>query len=116
LRMVHDAAIAASQPAAIMHRHVPPTARRALRGDRRGQGRCGGQRSMPRSWRNGAREVPVSGVVATRYGHAAGLPPPARIAVVEAGHPTCPISTTWWPRSRSWRRCIALRRKTWSSR
>ncbi|PTR13253.1 MULTISPECIES: glycerate kinase [unclassified Novosphingobium] len=88
LRLIHDAAIAASQPAAIMHRHVPPPP--AGRCVVIGAGKAAAamasalDAALLAQW--GAR-VPVSGVVATRHGHAAGLPPPARIAVVEAGHP-----------------------------
>ncbi|WP_246866220.1 glycerate kinase [Novosphingobium sp. SG720] len=87
LRAIHDAAIAASQPARLMRGHVPPAP----------AGRCvvigAGKASAAMAsaldaallerWGPG---VPVSGVVATRHGHGAGLPS-GRIAVVEAGHP-----------------------------
>jgi hydroxypyruvate reductase len=87
LRAMYDAAIVASQPAAMIHRHVPPPP----------AGRCvvvgAGKASAAMAtaldaallaqWGPG---VAVSGVVATRHGHAAGLPA-GRIAVVEAGHP-----------------------------
>ncbi len=88
LRAVHDAAIAASQPAAIMHRHVPPPP--AGRCVVIGAGKAAAamasalDAALLAQW---GAQVPVSGVVATRHGHAAGVPAPARIAVVEAGHP-----------------------------
>ncbi|WDF74502.1 glycerate kinase type-2 family protein [Novosphingobium sp. KACC 22771] len=85
LRAVHAAAIEAALPGPAMRGHIPPPPR----------GRCvvvgAGKasaamaaaldRALHEAW---GPQVPVSGVVATRYGHAVAA---GRIEIVEAGHP-----------------------------
>lgn len=85
LLAIHQAAIEAALPVHLMADHIPP----------RPKGRCviiGAGKASPamaaaldaaliEAW---GEDAPVSGIVATRYGHAT---PAGRIAIVEAGHP-----------------------------
>ena len=78
LRKIFDAAIASAAPDAAVRRHLPE----------KPKGRCSGGRQGFRCDGGGARchspDVALSGVVATRYGHAV---PAGRIRIIEAGHP-----------------------------
>jgi hydroxypyruvate reductase len=80
LRGVFDAAVAAADPKRVLAAHLPP----------RPAGRCvvvGCGKSaavMAAALEEAWPDVPLSGVVVTRYGHAV---PTRRIAVMEASHP-----------------------------
>jgi glycerate 2-kinase len=80
LRTAFDAAIAAADPRRVLPRHLPPPPR----------GRCivvGAGKSaalMAAALEEAWPDVPLEGVVVTRYGHAV---PTRRITVLEASHP-----------------------------
>ncbi|HEY0419921.1 MAG TPA: glycerate kinase [Acetobacteraceae bacterium] len=80
LRRVFDAAVAAADPRVVLARHLPEPPK----------GRCvvvGGGKSaavMAAALEDAWPDVPLSGVVVTRYGHAV---PTRRIEVIEASHP-----------------------------
>ncbi|WP_148360645.1 DUF4147 domain-containing protein, partial [Acidisphaera rubrifaciens] len=81
LRRVFDAGVAAADPRVVLARHLPP---------RPATGRCvvvGGGKSaavMAAALEDAWPDVPLEGVVVTRYGHAV---PTRRIRVIEASHP-----------------------------
>jgi glycerate-2-kinase len=113
LLAIHQAAIEAALPVHLMADHIPP----------RPKGRCviiGAGKASPamaaaldaaliEAW---GEDAPVSGIVATRYGHAI---PAGRIAIVEAGHPV-PTPTASSPRAGSCRRLRDYRQTISSSR
>ena len=80
LRALFDAAVAAADPRRVLAAHLPP----------RPRGRCvvvGGGKSaavMAAALEDAWPDVPLTGAVVTRYGHAV---PTRRIAVIEASHP-----------------------------
>ena len=80
LRAVFDAAIAAADPRRVLAAHLPP----------KPAGRCivvGGGKSaavMAAALEGAWPDVPLTGTVVTRYGHAV---PTRRIEVIEASHP-----------------------------
>jgi hydroxypyruvate reductase len=80
LRALFDAAVAAADPRRVMAAHLPP----------KPAGRCvvvGGGKSaavMAAALEDAWPDVPLTGAVVTRYGHAV---PTRRIAVIEASHP-----------------------------
>ena len=79
LREIFDAAIGSAAPDAAIRRHLPE----------KPKGRCivvgAGKASAAMAALNAAwADVALSGVVATRYGHAV---PAGRIRIIEAGHP-----------------------------
>ena len=79
LRMM-EAAIAAADPAEALARHLPekPKGRCIVVGA--GKSAAAMARAVELAW----PDVPLTGVVVTRYGHAV---PTERIAIVEAAHP-----------------------------
>ena len=80
LRALFDAAVAAADPRRVLAAHLPP----------KPAGRCvvvGGGKSaavMAAALEDAWPDVPLTGAVVTRYGHAV---PTRRIAVIEASHP-----------------------------
>ncbi len=80
LRALFDAAVAAADPRRVLAAHLPP----------RPRGRCvvvGGGKSaavMAAALEDAWPDVPLTGAVVTRYGHAV---PTRRIEVIEASHP-----------------------------
>ncbi len=80
LRRVFDAAVAAADPRVVLARHLPE----------KPAGRCivvGGGKSaavMAAALEDAWPDVPLEGVVVTRYGHTV---PTRRITVIEAAHP-----------------------------
>lgn len=80
LRAVFDAAVAAADPRRVLAPHLPPPPR----------GRCivvGAGKSaavMAAALEEAWPDVPLSGLVVTRYGHAV---PTRRVTVIEAAHP-----------------------------
>ena len=79
LRRLFDAAIAEAEPAKIVPRHLPalPIGRTVVVGA--GKASAAMARAFEENWAG-----PLSGLVATRYGHAI---PCRRVEVVEAAHP-----------------------------
>ena len=86
LRRLHAQAIAAVQPAVVMAGHVPapPKGRCVVIGAGKAAAAMAAalDTALLAAWEDA---VAVSGLVATRYGHAV---PAGRISVIEAGHPT----------------------------
>ena len=80
LREIFDAAIASAAPDAAIRRHLPekPKGRCIVVGA--GKAAAAMAAALDAAW----PDVALSGVVATRYGHAV---PAGRIRVIEAGHP-----------------------------
>ena len=80
LRALFDAAVAAADPRKVLARHLPP----------KPAGRCivvGGGKSaavMAAALEDAWPDVPLEGIVVTRYGHAV---PTRHIEVIEASHP-----------------------------
>ena len=79
LRAMFDAAVAAADPMAMLHRFLPapPTGRTIVVGAGKASARMA--EALEAAW-----EGPLSGLVITRYGHAC---PCRRIEIVEAAHP-----------------------------
>jgi len=88
LRHLFDVAVARAQPAQVLPAHLPapPRGRTLVLGA--GKAAAAMAAAVEAAWPAGA---PLSGLVVTRYGHAAeggaGSSGPARIEVVEAAHP-----------------------------
>jgi hydroxypyruvate reductase len=80
LRASFDAAVAAADPLQIVVAHLPPVPRGKVLVVGAGKAAASMAAAVERAW----PDVPLDGVVITRYGH--GLPT-QRIRVVEAGHP-----------------------------
>lgn len=85
LRAVHGAAIEAALPGPAIRAHLPPppSGRCVVVGAGKASAAMAAalDRALMEAW---GPQVPVSGVVATRYGHGV---PAGRIEIVEAGHP-----------------------------
>lgn len=82
LRRMFEAAVRAADPRAVLARHLPPGSPAKGRVLVVGAGKSAAvmAQAVEAAW----PEVPLSGLVVTRYGHAA---PTRRIEVVEASHP-----------------------------
>mgnify|MGYP005811473529 CR=1 FL=1 len=79
LRRMFDAAVAASQPARVVPRHLPPAPKGRLIVLGAGKASAAMARAVEDHWRG-----PLEGLVVTRYGYAV---PCERIEIVEAAHP-----------------------------
>jgi len=80
LRRMFDAAIRAADPRAVLARHLPPPPKGRVVVVGAGKSAAVMAAAVEAAW----PEVPLSGLVITRYGHAV---PTRRIEVVEASHP-----------------------------
>ena len=80
LRAVFDAAIASADPRRVLAAHLPPVPRGRVVVVGAGKSAALMAQAVEAAW----PEVPLSGLVVTRYGHAV---PTRRIEVVEAAHP-----------------------------
>lgn len=80
LRAMFDAAVASADPRHILPRHLPPRPRGRVVVVGAGKSAASMAAVVEDTW----PEVPLSGIVVTRYGHAV---PTRRITVVEASHP-----------------------------
>ncbi|HXF47597.1 MAG TPA: DUF4147 domain-containing protein, partial [Burkholderiaceae bacterium] len=79
LRAMFDAAVAASQPALVVPRHLPPRPKGRLVVLGAGKASAAMARAVEDHWPH-----PLEGLVVTRYGYAV---PCRRIEIVEAAHP-----------------------------
>jgi hydroxypyruvate reductase len=79
LRRMFDAAVAASQPALVVPRHLPPTPKGRLVVLGAGKASAAMARAVEDHWPG-----PLEGLVVTRYGYSV---PCERIEIVEAAHP-----------------------------
>ncbi len=80
LRRIFEAAVASAQPAAALHRHLPPKPRGRCVVVGAGKASAAMAAALEAAW----ADVDVSGVVVMRYGHAV---PAGRIRIIEAAHP-----------------------------
>jgi glycerate 2-kinase len=80
LRAVFDAAVASAQPSQVLAAHLPakPKGRCIVVGA--GKASAAMAAALEQAW----PDVPLSGVVVTRYGHAV---PTSRVRIIEAAHP-----------------------------
>jgi AraC-like DNA-binding protein len=76
LRRIFEAAVASAQPAAAIHRHLPPKPRGRCVVVGAGKASAAMAAALEAAW----PDVDVSGVVVTRYGHAV---PAGRIRIIE---------------------------------
>ena len=105
LRAVFDAAVAAADPRVVLARHLPekPRGRSIVVGA--GKSAAVMAAALEDAW----PEVPLSGVVVTRYGHSV---PTRRIEVLESSHPV-PDANGEKGRAACWKPCAACARRIW---